>query len=111
MTHTRFLKTVGVIAAFIAIILEGTMTSSKRVSARDLQTEPIVPETPVCTGGVIRAGLLSRLLTEDRRTKHCIANRRRKVLLLLHEGDRNFTTPAASVEILPTDFASFIRHK
>jgi hypothetical protein len=35
MTHTRFLKTAGVITAFTAIILAGTMTSSKRVSARD----------------------------------------------------------------------------
>lgn len=29
MTHTRFLKTAGVIAAFTAMILAGTMTSSK----------------------------------------------------------------------------------
>ncbi len=35
MTHTRLLKTAGVITAFTAIILAGTMTSSKRVSARD----------------------------------------------------------------------------
>jgi hypothetical protein len=35
MTHTRFLKTAGVITAFTAMILAGTMTSSKRASARD----------------------------------------------------------------------------
>ena len=35
MTHTRFLKTAGVIMAFTATILAGMMTNSKRVSARD----------------------------------------------------------------------------
>lgn len=35
MAHTSFFKTAGVIAAFTALILAGTMTNSKRVSARD----------------------------------------------------------------------------
>src|SRR5579864_5559112 len=35
MTQTRFLKTAGIITAFTAIILAGTMTNSKRVNARD----------------------------------------------------------------------------
>lgn len=35
MTHTRFLKSAGVVTAFTAILLAGMMTNSKRVSARD----------------------------------------------------------------------------
>ena len=35
MTHTRLLKTAGVITAFAAIILAGMMNNSKRVTARD----------------------------------------------------------------------------
>jgi hypothetical protein len=35
MTHTSFFKTAGVIAVFTVLILAGTMTNSKRVSARD----------------------------------------------------------------------------
>jgi hypothetical protein len=35
MTQTRFLKTAGVITAFVAVVLAGMMRSSKRVRARD----------------------------------------------------------------------------
>lgn len=38
MTHTRSLKTAGVITAFAAIILAGMISSSKRVRARDDET-------------------------------------------------------------------------
>jgi hypothetical protein len=39
MTQTRFLKTAGVITAFVAIILAGMVNSSKRIRARADETD------------------------------------------------------------------------
>lgn len=50
MTHTRLLKTAGVITAFTAIILAGTMTSSKRVSARDNERGDQAEESKIRRG-------------------------------------------------------------